>query len=908
MRSAPTALLAAALHALPGAAAAARTVTPPSGDFGPVLVDSYARRTITLTNTGPTTITLGELVVNHPDFSAGSQSGDIRPGTRLAPQASLPLDVAFRPSVIGPASATLRIASDDPAAPEIDVPLAGTGGVPVRAASPDSIALTLAAGETAVRTISISNGGTVPLVWSIAFLPPPPGALPPGPPHGPSSPSSPPPARGAGDLNGVTILWDRSHGQQGRSLWSTVVGDLVARGAAVTESSVPITPEVLSGVRILWSQDAQQAWTSAQLDALEAWVRAGGGLLLEGDNPSSISVFNTVVARLDAGFRYASTSGGQGLTTSIFPHPTTAGITTIDVGLHQAKLASLESTATELVRDVAAAPAAVASRVDAGRVVALSDELLQNAVTVPGRGNRTFGNQIIEWLTGASWVSAEPASGSVPADSSRVVTLSFTTEEIPAGTHRLDATISSNELGRPPAVIPITMNLTGRPDIAWAPPAVAFGAVVVGQSKADTVAIWNAGEENLAIASVEASGAAFSAAQVLPTTLAPAESLLVPVTFSPELVGPAAGTLTVTSDDPDEAVVQVALGGSGQTDCSGGCAPPYLRAPSLAAPHGFRFGMPIEIAQSPSPIDAFVFDLEFDPALLTFADSAAATGLTQGFNLVSALEISPGIVRCAGFGSGDSAAVPAGSSGPLMRVFFEVDCAACTPGDATNLVLSNLTDDVAALAACCGSFTFADCGNDGDVNLDGLLTADDALCALRIVLNGQVVTSDCDVAGDCEVVAADVNCDEIVSAEDALTIYDRAALGEPPYPCFAQGGGTPTDAARRAIDAMLREARGAGSAGGGRILAVMPSPAAGHVTIEIAPDASGAARLRVVDVAGRLVRDLSGGAAGSAGAAGRVRFVWDGRDEAGSAVRAGIYFARLESSGRTDTRKVVLLR
>ena len=35
---------------------------------------------------------------------------------------------------------------------------------------------------------------------------------------------------------------------------------------------------------------------------------------------------------------------------------------------------------------------------------------------------------------------------------------------------------------------------------------------------------------------------------------------------------------------------------------------------------------------------------------------------------------------------------------------------------------------------------------------------------------------------------------------------------------------------------------------------------------------------------------------------------WNGRDEAGRKVAAGIYFVRLEAEGILETRKVVLLR
>ncbi|MFQ5650560.1 MAG: FlgD immunoglobulin-like domain containing protein [bacterium] len=89
------------------------------------------------------------------------------------------------------------------------------------------------------------------------------------------------------------------------------------------------------------------------------------------------------------------------------------------------------------------------------------------------------------------------------------------------------------------------------------------------------------------------------------------------------------------------------------------------------------------------------------------------------------------------------------------------------------------------------------CVADGDVNNSGGLSGQDALCAFLITLNGQQVPAECDVANfECEVVAADVNCDATVSAADALAIFERALAFEDPALCFAgpslaKSGATP---------------------------------------------------------------------------------------------------------------------
>jgi len=63
----------------------------------------------------------------------------------------------------------------------------------------------------------------------------------------------------------------------------------------------------------------------------------------------------------------------------------------------------------------------------------------------------------------------------------------------------------------------------------------------------------------------------------------------------------------------------------------------------------------------------------------------------------------------------------------------------------------------------------------------------------------------------------------------------------------------------------------------------------------------GSVRLDVIDVTGRRVRTLQDGSLSG----GAHAFDWDGRDEAGRAVSAGVYFFRLRAAGIAYSRPVV---
>lgn len=109
--------------------------------------------------------------------------------------------------------------------------------------------------------------------------------------------------------------------------------------------------------------------------------------------------------------------------------------------------------------------------------------------------------------------------------------------------------------------------------------------------------------------------------------------------------------------------------------------------------------------------------------------------------------------------------------------------------------------------------------------------------------------------------------------------------------------------ARGALAGAAAPASTAAAAPGRDALSVFPNPARGASTISFTLPHSAAATVSVFDVAGRRLARLADGTY----AAGRNDVVWNGRDEAGRRVAAGVYLVRLETGGRPETRRVVRL-
>jgi hypothetical protein len=88
---------------------------------------------------------------------------------------------------------------------------------------------------------------------------------------------------------------------------------------------------------------------------------------------------------------------------------------------------------------------------------------------------------------------------------------------------------------------------------------------------------------------------------------------------------------------------------------------------------------------------------------------------------------------------------------------------------------------------------------------------------------------------------------------------------------------------------------------------IFPNPTAGPVTIDFTLPGSDLISVKILDVSGRVVRDLFNGRYPYVDP-GEFSLTWDGRDDAGTRVAAGVYLARVEGQGGRRTTRVVVTR
>ena len=91
-----------------------------------------------------------------------------------------------------------------------------------------------------------------------------------------------------------------------------------------------------------------------------------------------------------------------------------------------------------------------------------------------------------------------------------------------------------------------------------------LGSATIGTTTAGTLTLTNSGGTNLLISLISVSGGSFGVSGIsTPSTLTPGGSVSINVSFSPAIAGSASGSISVTSNDPQNPTTVVTLTGTG---------------------------------------------------------------------------------------------------------------------------------------------------------------------------------------------------------------------------------------------------------------------------------------------------------------------------------------------------------
>ncbi|MGH7725877.1 MAG: choice-of-anchor D domain-containing protein [Candidatus Eiseniibacteriota bacterium] len=160
------------------------------------------------------------------------------------------------------------------------------------------------------------------------------------------------------------------------------------------------------------------------------------------------------------------------------------------------------------------------------------------------------------------WLTANPASGSVAAGGALDLAVNFDAAGLNGGDYESHLAILSNDPDESRVDVTAQLHVTGAPDISVEPDSLDFGHPFVGVALYDTVDVRNAGTDLLIVSGVDITPSEFET-ETSGFSLAPGETRRLPVRFLAATPGVFPGSLTVHSNDVDEAQVTVALHGEG---------------------------------------------------------------------------------------------------------------------------------------------------------------------------------------------------------------------------------------------------------------------------------------------------------------------------------------------------------
>ena len=494
--------------------------------FGSVFLGATARDTLRVSNLGTDTLHVTSVTTTHPDFAVNAST------FKLAPLEVRPVVVSYHPNSLGPRTASLRIASDDPDEALVIVALAGAGvPAPDVHVAPDSVGANLLSGQSAHRTVTIQNSGGSPLAFAVDVH----GSTPPGPSVTGSS------ARARVAAPGTLPRWS----------------DYV-KGAAAAAHPAPAPRNASLPVVV---DDPAGDGGAVDLVTLRGTTHSND-LEIEMDfattiDPGSFGGFLSVDTDQDRNTGF----------------PPSFGLPGQDIGMeYEFRFFSLSSGVVELFRIatgelVNSYPVTMAS--NSIRFQApLADLDDDGAVDVSGVVGSFIGptdwfpDSLHGTIGNTGWLSISPLSGSVPAGGSVDLDVTLDASGLFEGDYDAAIHVASNDPETPVVSVSGHLHVTGVPRIAATPSAIGFGALFVGASRTDTVHIHNPGSAALVVAGCSIAPAAFStdtAGFVLP----PDGDRALAIRFAPPSATSFSGTFTIHSNDPDSGSVVVSLTGIG---------------------------------------------------------------------------------------------------------------------------------------------------------------------------------------------------------------------------------------------------------------------------------------------------------------------------------------------------------
>jgi Abnormal spindle-like microcephaly-assoc'd, ASPM-SPD-2-Hydin len=514
------------------------TISPSPVAFGNVAVGSNSSQTVTLTNTGNTTLNITAATISGTGFTTSlTAPKSVNAG------ANTTFTVTFAPTAGGSTTGSLQIASNAPGSPAT-LSLTGTGLQSQAAASPSSVAFSnVTVGSNSSQPITLQNNGNATLTFSKITV--------------------------SGTGLSITGLTTSSTIAAGSSLTFNAVFKPTTAGAVsgsvqLATNGTPSTVTInLSGTGVATQSTMTINPSPVAFGSVNVGSKPSQTVTVTNSGNATLNITAATIS--GTGFTMsltAPTSINAGATTqfTVTYAPTTEGSATGSILITSnasATPATISLSGTAMQAQVSASPTSVAfSTVVVGNNGSQSVKLTNN-----GNAALTFSNIAV---SGAGMsITGLTTSSTIAAGSS----LTFNAVFAPTGAGAVNGSIQLTTNGTPSSM---TINLTGTgmvsaQTLSASPTSLSFGTQTVSTSSSQTSTLTNTGNANVTISGITTTGAGFSASGVTNgMILTPGQTATLTVTFDPTTAGAVTGASVSVASNATNTPTTVSLSGTGQ--------------------------------------------------------------------------------------------------------------------------------------------------------------------------------------------------------------------------------------------------------------------------------------------------------------------------------------------------------
>ena len=544
-------------------------IIPDAHDYGTRYVGYSHLTNFRVVNTGTDVLNVSEIVSTDPTLIVGdTQQGgpaeeitQINAGFSLTPGQGRLFTLAWQPVAEGALAAQIVVHSDDPANPSLAMDVTGNAIFPPIAAwSPASFTENLLVGDVVNRTLHLENQGGSDLNYTIAVQEI--GAASvsvyPDVKLGKGEESSDPGILGSGGPDMFGYKWVDSDDPIGPSFdWFDIsaIGTPVDLGAPPADDdnsgpidmgmSFPFYGDNFTSVNVC--SNGWLSFTSTSTDLSNTALPGTGSP----ENLLAAFFDDLVFTGADSAAHYYNDGSRfivQFTDVQKYVFGGNTGSFTFQVILYPDGRIVHQYLTMQGTLDSATIGIQNATQ-DDGLTVVYNADYVHDAMAIAFQ-------PLVEWLTVA------PLNGTVPAGTFTELDITINTTVLIGGDYAGSVNLSTNDPANGVIQVPVNVHVTGIPDIDVAPTALDFPTTFVGFGSTLQVNVTNVGTDVLTVTDYTLTGDFTQTGLTLPATIAVGQSVPVSVEFLPTVAGAHAGSLTLISDDPDEASVEVTLSGN----------------------------------------------------------------------------------------------------------------------------------------------------------------------------------------------------------------------------------------------------------------------------------------------------------------------------------------------------------